>query len=153
MSGLVDSSDDLISGFLRQSYAGAVRQRLLEIERAVQSGQRHEGIVLGMKQQGMVASIGTFRKSLSRARIWWRKQLLDQLAERQTQGEDQALDLSLGEQATATPLDEPQMPPPMTQANVIAKAAGPASRSKPTADVRRINLDEFFKTKSVFTKT
>jgi hypothetical protein len=153
MSGLVDSSDDLISGFLRQSYAGAVRQRLLEIERAVQSGQRHEGIVLGMKQQGMVASIGTFRKSLSRARIWWRKQLLDQLAQRQTLGDGPAQELSMSAQAGVTPLHGASMPRPMTSAPAVPKAGGPSPLTKPAADVRRVDLDQFFKAKSVFNKT
>lgn len=153
MSGLVDSSDDLITGLLRQSYAGAVRQRLLEIERAVQSGQRHEVIVLGMKRQGMVASIGTFRKSLSRARIWWRRQLLDQLAQRQTLGDGQAHEISMSAQAGVTPLRGPSMPRPKTPAPAVPKAGGPSPLTKPAADVRRVDLDQFFKAKSVFNKT
>ncbi|MDI9233486.1 hypothetical protein [Limnohabitans lacus] len=163
------------SGLLRQSYAGAVRQRLLEIERAVQSGQRHEVIMLRMQQAGMSASMGTFRKSLSRARIWWRRQLFIQMDGKavwcpakvqssalpdhpsKTQPEtglSGPSPLPAAHQLTVTSaspdLRKPQ-PQPATDAIDAARAQAPRTKSAP--DARRADLDQFFKPKSVFAKT
>lgn len=171
---LEDPSDGP-AGLLRQSYAGAVRQRLLEIERAVQSGQRHEVIMLRMQQAGMSASMGTFRKSLSRARIWWRRQLFIQTAgkavwvpakvqstalpdhQSNSQSETGLSDPSpqpVVHQLTVTSaspdLPKPQ-PQPATDAIDAARAHAPRTKSAP--DAGRVDLDQFFKPKSVFAKT
>ena len=183
MNALHEPPDDLITGFLRQSYAGAVRQRLLAIERAVQSGQRHEIIVRGLEQAGMNASMGTFRKSLSRARIWWRKQLLMQLAQHQAQQAEadkgQGNDLPMHEGnsqfnaptrdllsiagfanqvahshpnagQSAVVMPRPALPPEATPAMVESK---PVPRTRTPAVAGRVDLDQFFKPKSVFSKT
>jgi hypothetical protein len=156
MNTLHELPDDLISGFLRQSYAGAVRQRLLAIERAVQSGQRHELIVRGLEQSGMNASMATFRKSLSRARIWWRKQLLMQMAQNQAQPQEPGK--GLGNDAHSQPnagqsvvvMPWPGLPPEVTPEMAERKQI-PRTRSPAVAG--RVDLDQFFKPKSVFTKT
>lgn len=174
-----ESPDDLVTGFLRQSYAGAVRQRLLAIERAVQSGQRHERIVQELRQGGINASMGTFRKSLSRARIWWRKQLLMQMAQQRAAGNGQGKDLLMqaeiaqadastsdlvpisgseiqedhplpdaGQSAAVKP--RPAPPPSVSPGQSVGRQE-PRTRSPVAAG--RVDLDQFFKPKSVFTKT
>lgn len=179
MNAFHESPDDLVTGFLRQSYAGAVRQRLLAIERAVQSGQRHELIVQGLEQGGIKASMGTFRKSLSRARIWWRKQLLMQMAQQQAAGNGQGNDLlrhagiAQGDASTrdlvpiagfanqvahsppnagqsAVVMPRPASPPEVTPGLSVGRQV-PRTRSPVGAG--RVDLDQFFKPKSVFTKT
>ena len=162
MNALHEPPDELITGLLRQSYAGAVRQRLLAIERAVQSGQRHELIVLALEQCGMTASMATFRKSLSRARIWWRKQLLMQMAQIQAQqqepskglGNEAHLHRNAGQSAVVMP--RPGLPPDATPARpatpgMVERKQVPRTRSPAVAD--RVDLDQFFKPKSVFSKT
>lgn len=179
MNAFHESPDDLVTGFLRQSYAGAVRQRLLAIERAVQSGQRHERIVQELGQGGINASMGTFRKSLSRARIWWRKQLLMQMAQQRTAGNGQSNDLLMQAgiaQADAStsdlvPISDPAIqaahslpdawqsvavkprpaPPPNASPGQSVGRQEPRTRSSVAAG--RVDLDQFFKPKSVFTKT
>ena len=157
MNAFHESPDDLVIGFLRQSYAGAVRQRLLAIERAVQSGQRHELIVRGLEQGGMNASMATFRKSLSRARIWWRKQLLMQMAQHQAQqqepGKGQGSEAcyskpNAGQSTVVMP--RPGLPAKATPGMVERKQV-PRTRSPAVAG--RVDLDQFFKPKSVFSKT
>jgi hypothetical protein len=56
----------------RQSYAGAVRQRLARIEQDIGFGVRHEAIRQDLESVGFVANLATFRTSLARARAWWR---------------------------------------------------------------------------------
>lgn len=156
MNELHELPDDLINGFLRQSYAGAVRQRLLAIERAVQSGQRHELIVRGLEQGGMNASMATFRKSLSRARIWWRKQLLMQMAQNQAQQQEPGKGLgneahpqpNAGQSAVVMP--RPGLPPEAAP-GMVERKQEPRTRSPAVAG--RVDLDQFFKPKSVFSKT
>lgn len=156
MNALHELPDDLINGFLRQSYAGAVRQRLLAIERAVQSGQRHELIVRGLEQGGMSASMATFRKSLSRARIWWRKQLLMQMAQIQAQQEEPSKGLgneahplrNAGQSAVVMP--RPGLPRDATPGVVERKQV---LHTRSPAVAGRVDLDQFFKPKSVFSKT
>jgi len=81
---MTDHEPSQVTGLVRQSYAGAIRQRLAKIERKVHSGMGHEAIRRELAQEGVSASIGTFRKSLSRARVWWRKQIwLQQESQRQ----------------------------------------------------------------------
>jgi len=60
------------TGSLRQSYAGAVRQRLFYIERQIMYGVRHEALRQELADQGHCANLGTFRTSLARARAWWK---------------------------------------------------------------------------------
>lgn len=79
---------------VRQSYAGSIRQRLARIERSIHNGLRHEAIRQQLANEGVEASIGTFRKSLSRARVWWRKQFWQQQMARSSslaQSTEQAL--------------------------------------------------------------
>lgn len=164
MNALHEPADDLITGFLRQSYAGAVRQRLLAIERAVQSGQRHELIVRELEQFGMTASLGTFRKSLSRARIWWRKQLMIQAAHFQANESDKGLgnDTPVRGHAHHAEISQPnadqtavEKPRAARLTDVTHGHSGdrnvPIPRSPAVAG--RVDLDQFFKPKSVFAKT
>jgi hypothetical protein len=173
--GLFDGQFNGPSGFLRQSYAGAVRQRLLEIERAVQSGQRHEVIMLRMQQAGMSASMGTFRKSLSRARIWWRRQLFIQMDGKAVWGPAKVQSSALPDHQSKTQPEtglsgpspqpaahqltvtsaSPDLPKPQPQpaTDAIDAARAQASRTKSAPDARRVDLDQFFKPKSVFAKT
>lgn len=175
MSAVNEPSDDIITGLLRQSYAGAVRQRLLEIERAVQSGQRHESIVQVLHQKGMKASMGTFRKSLSRARIWWRRHLLMQIAATQALTGDQGLgrampkhsvitqsgesthnqerDIVLHHQQKARGPQSPSMRSLMPVDKDRSNAQVQSSQNQPAAGVRGVDLDQFFQRKSVFTKS
>jgi len=178
MNASDDAFDGLFdgpSGLLRQSYAGAVRQRLLEIERAVQSGQRHEVIMLRMQQAGMRASMGTFRKSLSRARIWWRRQLFIQMAGNAVWVPEKVPGSALPDhQSKAQPEIGPDAPSPhpvahrltvtsaspdlaktqpQPETQAIAAARAPVQRTKSDPGALRVDLDQFFKPKSVFAKT
>ena len=175
MSAFNESSDELFTGLLRQSYAGAVRQRLLEIERAVQLGQRHESIVQVLHQKGMKASMGTFRKSLSRARIWWRSQLLMQMATAQSlpgeQGQGSVIPNRSGivQHVDSTHSQEPgialtplqadrgahasSMRPVMAMGKDRSKTQVQASHHKAAAGVQPVDLDLFFQRKSIFKKT
>lgn len=154
MNGLHEPPDDLITGLLRQSYAGVVRQRLLAIERAVQSGQRHEHIARELERVGACASVATFRKSLSRARIWWRRQIAVQMERRALMAADMAGGKAQGmagdelrNQAEVVPSTEP------TAQFIKQESSSQGAHTRKPAGSGRVDLDQFFKSKSVFTKT
>lgn len=166
-----EPANGLFNGLLRQSYAGAVRQRLARIERLIETGHPHEAVRRILVQEGFDASIGTFRVSLSRARIWWRTQLW-QVLQRQAPerpGEGPALVRSQ-EQRINQPTD------PLSESGRKASSSEPATlpNSRPAsgelpatpqvpktpirtdgsgAGIDRAQLEQFFRRKSIFSKS
>lgn len=152
------------TGLVRQSYAGAIRQRLATIERKVHSGVRHEAIRRELAQEGVSASIGTFRKSLSRARVWWRKQIwlqqggqMDSIANQvpaiplsvATKREGLLRSPSHGDgapQVRETTRSTAGWPQPAADQKV-------ASRNSLSNKASTLDLDQFFQRKSVFKKS
>jgi hypothetical protein len=130
-------------GIVRQSYAGAIRQRLARIERKVHSGMRHEAIRRELEaEEGISASIGTFRKSLSRARIWWRRQIIQQQLPQTLQASSEQM-VDLGR---AAPSLRPRVP--ITPAPHAPRSHDVMPKTHPQAP----DLDQFFQRKSVFKK-
>lgn len=149
------------SGYVRQSYAGIIRQRLIAIERTIGTGVRHERIRQMLVEEGHSASIGTFRKSLSRARIWWRVQL--QQLEFERQGHKQTESVSAALPAT-TYLDASKMQArnreqdntnnqdPAHGTELVNPSRLVTNRTIQPPPKTNIDLDEFFRPKSVFVK-
>lgn len=140
------------SGYVRQSYAGIVRQRLLVIEQDIGQGLRHEAIRQRLLEEGHGASMGTFRKTLSRARIWWRRQLLQA---------GYAIDTESTSQAKASASEQPT---PIHSSPRVVERTQPAGSEThtstnvphPNKETQRspaLDLDRFFQPKSVFSKT
>lgn len=145
------------NGYVRQSYAGIIRQRLISIERDIAAGLRHEGIRQQLQIDGYGASMGTFRKTLSRARIWWRVQLLlagyvsSQASttdhETVTEQDEGAKKFIAPFDATSQSAQPRTIHPPATFKDVAPKDRLVSSSGPPPVD-----LDRFFKPKSVFSK-
>lgn len=152
------------TGLVRQSYAGAIRQRLATIERKVHSGMRHEAIRRELAQEGVSASIGTFRKSLSRARVWWRKQIWLQLEAQKDSVANQspAIPLSVGANSERL-LRSPRHGGDLSKAGEPTRSTAGSeqrateqkgsSRGSLSVGGKALDLDQFFKRKSVFKKS
>jgi len=140
------------NGYVRQSYAGIVRQRLLVIEQDIVQGLRHEAIRQRLLEEGYGASMGTFRKTLSRARIWWRRQLLQA---------GYAIDTESTTQAKASTSEQPtpiHSSPRLVARNQPAGSVTHARSNVPEPNkasqrIPELDLDRFFQPKSVFSKT
>ena len=162
------------TGYVRQSYAGIIRQRLIAIERTIGHGVRHEAIRQMLIEEGHSASIGTFRKSLSRARIWWRVQLLqlqlEQQSGKQTQNGSEHISATVNHHPSALQArrfgkdnTNHQVQPHQyehgpqthdsaaTQATYGTQSQGASQKTIPSPKPD-IDLDAFFKPKSVFVK-
>ncbi len=134
------------ANFVRQSYAGVIRQRLLHIERQIAFGAKQDELRKELANAGFEAAPGTFRKSLWRARLWWRIQLQVNSAYLQP---------------TPTPVAPVESPPTRTMPTPDARQSSPApqlpapSKANPASPqrIKRDELDQFFQRKSVFTKT
>lgn len=134
------------ANFVRQSYAGAIRQRLLHIERQIAFGAKQDELRKELTKAGFEAAPGTFRKSLWRARRWWRIQL---------QVNSWYLQAKL-----ATPAESPAVAtrttPVLQASSSVSATQQPApTRTNPVSPprIKRDELDQFFQRKSVFTKT
>lgn len=133
------------ANFVRQSYAGAIRQRLLHIERQIAFGAKQDELRKELTKAGFEAAPGTFRKSLWRARRWWRIQL--------------QVNSSYLQAKLATPAESPAAarttPTPQASSSVSATQQPAPTRTNPVSPprIKRDELDQFFQRKSVFTKT
>lgn len=140
------------NGYVRQSYAGIVRQRLISIERDIAAGLRHEGVRQRLQLEGYGASMGTFRKTLSRARIWWRLQLVlaGYGAQQATKTAHEATADAVAPGSSAPSMASVH-PPPNAPSNLAQKPSLRGSSLPPKAS-QGVDLDQFFKPKSVFSK-
>jgi hypothetical protein len=135
------------ANLVRQSYAGVIRQRLLHIERQIAFGAKQDELRKELAKAGFEAAPGTFRKSLWRARLWWRIQLQVNSAYLQA--------------TLATPVASVESPPTPTTPHPDARQGSPVpqlpapSRANPVSPqrIKRDELDQFFQRKSVFAKT
>lgn len=134
------------ANFVRQSYAGAIRQRLLHIERQIAFGAKQDELRKELTKAGFEAAPGTFRKSLWRARRWWRIQL--------------QVNSSYLQAKLATPAESPAVAtrttPVLQASSSVSATQQPApTRTNPVSPprIKRDELDQFFQRKSVFTKT
>ena len=134
------------ANFVRQSYAGAIRQRLLHIERQIAFGAKQDELRKELTKAGFEAAPGTFRKSLWRARRWWRIQL--------------QVNSSYLQAKLATPAESPAVAtrttPVLQASSSVSATQQPApTRTNPVLPprIKRDELDQFFQRKSVFTKT
>lgn len=134
------------ANFVRQSYAGAIRQRLLHIERQIAFGAKQDELRKELTKAGFEAAPGTFRKSLWRARRWWRIQL--------------QVNSSYLQAKLATPAESPAVAtrttPVLQASSSVSATQQPATtRTNPVSPprIKRDKLDQFFQRKSVFTKT
>lgn len=137
------------ASFVRQSYAGVIRQRLLHIERQIAFGSKQDDLRKELSKAGFEAAPGTFRKSLWRARRWWRIQLQVKSSYLQA---TQSAPVASGEPILHPPSSQtPSMqtrnstPSPQRPAPTHASPASPPR-------IKRDELDQFFQRKSVFTK-
>lgn len=134
------------ANFVRQSYAGVIRQRLLHIERQIAFGAKQDELRKELAKAGFEAAPGTFRKSLWRARLWWRIQLQVNSAYLQAK--------------LATPVapveshSTPAMSAPEAQQRARATPRPAPTKANPVSPqrIKRDELDQFFQRKSVFTK-
>jgi hypothetical protein len=132
------------ANFVRQSYAGVIRQRLAHIERKIAFGSKQDELRKELAKTGFEASPGTFRKSLWRARRWWRIQLHSNSKFPNAKHMDAIAQVSTA--TTPTPFK------PQSVQNVdrsIPNKPTPVSSQR----IKRDELDQFFHRKSVFTKT
>ena len=154
----------------RQSYAGAIRQRLGHIEREIGFGLRHEAIRQDLAAAGFDAGLNTFRKSLWRARVWWRVQALMKGSSVVDTGRKQhslATRYQLpgaaqqpghpAAPAYPVPVDVPAAKPGIKPAGTPPGAAPKGNAlvvQTPGASKRKsgIDMDQFFKRESVFSK-
>lgn len=132
------------ANFVRQSYAGVIRQRLVHIERKIAFGSKQDELRKELAKAGFEAAPGTFRKSLWRARRWWRIQLQVNSTYIQTKLATPVVPVN---SSTAPNPVEPQSAP-------VVQRPMP-SKATPTAPQRinRDEIDQFFQRKSVFTKS
>ena len=135
------------ANFVRQSYAGVIRQRLLHIERQIAFGSKQDELRKELAKLGFEAAPGTFRKSLWRARRWWRIQLQVNSAYMQKNlSAPVATVESSSAPAISTPDAQQRVPAPPRSAATKANSVSPQR-------IKRDELDQFFQRKSVFTKT
>jgi hypothetical protein len=133
------------ANFVRQSYAGVIRQRLLHIERQIAFGSKQDELRKELAKLGFEAAPGTFRKSLWRARRWWRIQLQVNSAYMQKNLSAPVAPVeSSSPPVISTPSAQPRVPAPPRP----AEKANPVSPQR----IKRDELDQFFQRKSVFTK-
>jgi hypothetical protein len=137
------------ANFVRQSYAGVIRQRLLHIERQIAFGAKQDELRKELAKAGFEAAPGTFRKSLWRARLWWRIQL---------QVNSAYLQPTPTPVAPVAPVDSPltrTMPTPDARQSSPAPQLPAPSKANPASPqrIKRDELDQLFQRKSVFTKT
>jgi hypothetical protein len=154
------------TGFLRQSYAGVIRQRLGRIEREIAYGVRHDAIRQDLARAGFDASLSTFRTSLARARTWWKtKAQVDAFVSGHP-----ALDVLPMPASSVVATVAPRTATPRTAASNIPPQAPPHSNArpigpKPSTLVPSVTLgatsapqiappdrDKYFKRESVFSK-
>lgn len=133
------------ANFVRQSYAGMIRQRLLHIERQIVFGSKQDDLRKELATLGFEAAPGTFRKSLWRARRWWRIQLQVNSAYMQKK--------LLAPVALIESPSAPVISNPSAQQRVPAPPR-PAAKANPVSPqrIKRDELDQFFQRKSMFTK-
>lgn len=135
------------ANFVRQSYAGAIRQRLLHIERQIAFGSKQDELRKELAKAGFDAAPGTFRKSLWRARRWWRIQL---------QVNSPYLQAKLATPVTpvkSLPTTSTTSTPDASQSTQTAQRPVPKKANSVSSQrIKRDELDQFFQRKSVFTK-
>lgn len=131
------------ANFVRQSYAGVIRQRLLHIERQIAFGAKQDELRKELAKAGFEAAPGTFRKSLWRARRWWRIQL---------QVNSPYLQAKLAT-PVKSPLTSTTSTPDAPQSTQTAQRSVPTkAHSVSPQRIKRDEIDQFFQRKSVFTK-
>lgn len=134
------------ANFVRQSYAGVIRQRLLHIERQIAFGSKQDDLRKELAKAGFETAPGTFRKSLWRARRWWRIQLQVNSPYLQAKLATPVTPIKSHTTSTTSTPDAPQSiqgarRPVPTKANSVSPQR-----------IKRDELDQFFQRKSVFTK-
>ena len=138
------------ANFIRQSYAGVIRQRLAHIERSISYGAKQELIRKELELEGFKADPGTFRKSLWRARRWWRYQIQLHIAA----SKSKKMDNEKSQEKLRNPTY--QAGPGRSEtgfSNQPVQHLPKNNQRDPTTSTARINrpeLDKFFKRKSIF---
>lgn len=135
------------ANFVRQSYTGVIRQRLLHIERQIAFGSKQDELRKELAKAGFEAAPGTFRKSLWRARRWWRIQLQVNSAYLQTKLVIPVTSVEHRIQTSTMPTSNASKGTQVPQRSAPTKANSVAPQR-----IKRDELDQFFQRKSVFTK-